>query len=77
MVPDVSTGLEFQDTTFCLHTTVKNCSFYVRHIPEFLRKAKKLSELLYAAMPSGDKFPVLGQFSAVCVLPLPTAFCRR
>jgi hypothetical protein len=50
---------------------------YECHIPEFLRKAKKLNELLYAAMPSGEKFLVLEQFSAVYVIPIPTVLCRR
>jgi len=45
---------------------LKNCSLYECHIPEFLIKAKQLDELLYAVMPSGDKFLVLGQFPAVC-----------
>jgi len=67
MVSDVNTGSEFQDTTLHPQTTVQNCSLYKCYTPEFHRKAKKLNELLYAAMPSGDKFLVLGQFSAVCV----------
>jgi len=58
---------EFQGTTFRVQTTLKNCSLYESHIPEFLTKAKNLNELLYAVMPSEEKSLVLGQFPAVCL----------
>jgi hypothetical protein len=77
MVSDVGTGSEFQETTFHLQTTVNTCSLYECHVSEVLRKAKRLDELLYLALSSADRFPVLGQLSAVSVLPVSTAFCKR
>jgi hypothetical protein len=44
---------------------------------KFLGKRKKLTELLELALSNNERFPVLGQLSIVCVLPVSSMCCER